>query len=194
MNKTIQNLAKAFAGESQARNRYTFYAKIAKKEGYEKISEIFTLTAEQECEHAKWLFRLINQLKEKSEEDLSELSIDAGVPTIMGTTIENLKTAIGGENHEHTSMYPEFAKVAEEEGYLEIAQRLLAIAKAEMHHEERYKKLLEQLENGTVFKKSEKVSWACRKCGYFFDGEEAPEKCPSCGHPTSYFEKKCENY
>jgi len=193
MKNTIQNLAKAFVGESQARNRYTFYAKIAKKEGFEQIAEIFLLTAENEREHAKWLFRLINELKSKSGENPDEIKIEAGVPTILGDTAENLKAAIAGENFEQTQMYPEFANIAEEEGLTEIAVRLRAIAVAEKHHEERFRELLEEVEENSVFKKDKKVYWVCRKCGYLHEGEEAPEKCPSCNHPQSYFEVGCES-
>ena len=188
MKNTIQNLAKAFVGESQARNRYSFYSKIAKKEGFEQISEIFLLTAENEREHAKWLFRLINELKSKSDESLDEIKIEAGVPTTLGDTAENLKAAIAGENFEQTQMYPEFADMAEEEGLTEIATRLRAIAIAEKHHEERFRKLLAEIEGNSVFKKEKKVYWVCRKCGYVSEANEAPEKCPSCGHPQSYFE------
>lgn len=194
MKNTILNLAKAFIGESQARNRYTFYAKIAKQESFEQISEIFLMTAENEREHAKWLFRLINELKKESGEDLSKIKVDASVPTVLGNTVENLKAAIAGENYEYTEMYPEFADVAEREGHPEIAQRLRAIAKAEQHHEERYKKLLKEVEGNTVFKKEKKVYWVCRKCGYVHEGETPPEKCPSCGHPKNYFQLKCEEY
>lgn len=194
MKRTIENLTKAFIGESQARNRYSFYAKIAKKEGFEQIAEIFLLTAENEKEHAKWFFRLINQLKNKSEEQVDEITTNAGTLTTLGSTAENLKSAITGENYERTEMYPEFADVAEEEGFPEIAHRLRAIAIAERHHEERFKKLLEEVEKNTVFKKEKKVYWVCRKCGYIHEGEEPPEECPSCGHPKSYFELKCEEY
>jgi len=190
--ETIKNLAKAFVGESQARNRYTFYAKIAKKEGFEQIAEIFLITAENEREHAKWLLRMINDLKKKTGENVDV--IEAPVPTTLGDTAENLKAAIAGENYEHTKMYPEFADVAEKEGFPEIANRLRAIAVAERHHEERYKKLLKEVEGKTVFKKEKKVYWVCRKCGYIHEGEEPPEECPSCGHPKSYFEKQCEEY
>ena len=157
MEKTIKNLTKAFIGESQARNRYTFYSKIAKKEGFEQIAEIFLITAENEKEHASWLFRLINELKKKSDEKLDEIKVEVVVPTILGTTIENLKAAIAGENYEHTKMYPEFADIAEKEGFPEIAKRLRAIAKAEEHHEERFKKLLKEVEDRTVFKKEKEV-------------------------------------
>ncbi len=194
MKRTIENLTKAFIGESQARNRYTFYAKVAQKEGYDQIAEIFLITADNEREHAKWLFRLINDLKKKSNEDLDEIVVEAAAPTTLGTTVENLKAAISGENYEYTKMYPEFADVAEQEGFPEIATRLRAIAKAEEHHEERFKKLLREVESRTVFKKDRKVVWVCRKCGYVHEGEEPPEKCPSCNHEASYFQVKCEEY
>jgi len=193
MNKTIINLTKAFIGESQARNRYTFYAKVAKKEGFEKISEIFLLTADNEREHAKWLFRLINLLKSKSSENLDSIKVEAVAPTTLGDTVENLKSAIAGENYEHTTMYPEFADIAENEGFPEIASRLRAIAVAESHHEVRFKKLLSELEGGSVFKREKKVYWVCRKCGYIHEGEEPPIVCPSCNHPKSYFEVECSN-
>ena len=189
MEKTIKNLTKAFIGESQARNRYTMYAKIAKKEGYEEISANFILTSDQETEHAKWLMRMINQLKGNNTE-YDEIVVEAGAPTILKDTKENLKAAIGGENYEYTTMYPEFADVAEEEGLLDIANRLRSIAKAEANHEDRYKRFLETLENGLVFKKEEEVVWVCRKCGYTHKGKEAINECPSCGHPQSYFEVK----
>jgi len=194
MEKTLQNLAKAFVGESQARNRYTFYSKIAKKEGFEQIGEIFLITAENEREHASWLLKLINEIMAKSGEKLEEIKIEAGVPTTLGTTVENLKAAIAGENYEYTKMYPEFADVAEKEGYPEIASRLRSIAVAEKHHEERYKKILAVLENGTVFKKAEKVWWVCRECGYVHFGEQPPERCPSCDHERSFYQIKCEEY
>ncbi len=194
MKNTIENLVKAFIGESQARNRYTFYAKVAKKEGFEQTAGIFLITAENEKEHASNLFNLINELKKKSNERLDEIKVEAVAPTVLGSTAENLKAAIAGENYEHTRMYPEFANVAETEGFPEIAKRLRAIAKAEEHHEERYKKLLEEVEADTFFRKEEGVWWVCRECGYIHFGKEPPEKCPSCDHPRSYFQRKCEEY
>jgi rubrerythrin len=191
MGKTIENLTKAFVGECQARNRYSFYASIAKKEGYEKIAEVFNLTADQEKQHAKWLFRLINQIKPG---ELSETKVETEVPLIFGTTMENLESAIKGENYEHKEMYPQFAKIALEENHPEISQRLDAIAKAEEHHEERYNKILKQLKEKTIFKKNDKVWWVCRECGYHFLAAEPPEICPSCDHPKSYYELKCEEY
>jgi rubrerythrin len=192
MKKTLENLSKAFTGESQARNRYTYYAKVAKKEGYEQVAGIFMETAEQEKIHAKRLFEHIQELKKEIGGDLDEIKIETGVPTVYEDTAKNLKAAIAGENYEYTQMYPEFAKVAEEEGLTKIAARLKAIAKAEEHHEERYKKLLAQIEAGTVFKKSKETVWVCRECGYVYIGEVPPEKCPSCDHPQAYYQVKCE--
>lgn len=194
MKNTIENLMKAFIGESQARNRYTFYAKIAKKEGFEQIAGIFLVTAENEKEHASNLFKLINELKKKSQEKLDEIKVEAVAPTVLSGTAENLKAAIAGENYEHTKMYPEFADVAEKEGFPDIAARLRAIAKAEEHHEGRYKKLLKEVEDGTFFKKEKDVWWVCRECGYVHFGKEPPEECPSCDHSRSYFQLKCEEY
>lgn len=194
MKETIRNLARAFIGESQARNRYTYYSKTARNEGYQQIAELFLITADNEKEHAKWLMRLINQLKETTNEDLSELAVEGAVPTIMGTTEENLKAAIAGETYEFTEMYPAFADQADADGLPEIANRLRAIAKAEEHHNDRYTKLLKEVQAGTVFKKSEPVTWVCRECGYIHVGNEPPLACPSCGHPTAYFQIKAETY
>jgi len=194
MKKTIENLTKAFIGESQARNRYTFYSKIARKEGYEQIAEIFLITAENEKEHAKKLFEHIQELKGKLSESLNEILVEAAAPLVYGSTLDNLKAAIAGENYEYTDMYPSFARVAEEEGLTEIANRLKAIAVAEQHHEERYKKILAQVEAGTVFKKPQPVYWVCRECGYVHFGTEPPEKCPSCDHPYNFYMVKCEEY
>jgi rubrerythrin len=189
--ETIKNLVKAFIGESQARNRYTFYAKTAKKEGYEQISEIFTLTAENEREHAKQLYKLIVKLNNGNSE---ELKVEAEAPIVFGNTIENLKGAIKGEDHEFSEMYPEFADVAEKEGFRDIAARLRSIAEAEMHHRDRYKELLKSIEDETIWKKDKPVKWVCRKCGYVHEGEEPPEECPSCDHEKNYFEILCEDY
>lgn len=195
MQNTLKNLAKAFIGESQARNRYTMYAKIAKKEGYEQISTNFLETAEQEAEHAKWLMKMMNDLKNRKEENIEEIVVSGDdVPTVMGTTEENLKAAINGENHEQTNMYPEFAEMADKEDLREIAVRLRSIAKAEKHHEERYRKLFVELEAGTLYQKQQEREWICRKCGYQHSGETPPEKCPSCDHPKNYFQIKCEEY
>jgi rubrerythrin len=194
MKKTIANLVKAFIGESQARNRYTFYAKAAKNEGFEQIAEIFQITADNEKEHASNLFRLINELKKKTNEKLDKIEVEAEAPTVLGNTAENLEAAIAGENYEHTIMYPGFADVAEREGFPEIATRLRAIAKAEKHHEERYWKLLKQVEAGTFFKKEKEVWWVCRECGYIHFGKEPPKTCPSCDHSRIYFQLECEEY
>ncbi|MDM7934393.1 MAG: rubrerythrin family protein [Methanothrix sp.] len=192
MKNTMRNLAKAFVGESQARNRYTFYAKIAKEAGFEQISDIFLLTAENEREHAKWLLKLINELKGQGED--GEIEVEAGVPTTLGDTAENLRAAIAGEHYEATEMYPEFADAAQREGFLEIAGRLRSIALAEKHHEDRYRRLLAEVEGGTLLRKEKNVAWVCRKCGYVHEGEEPPEVCPSCDHPRNYFELRCEAY
>jgi len=194
MKDTIKNLTKAFIGESIARNRYTFYAKKAKKDGFEQIAEIFLKTADNEKEHAKWHLKMINELKKETNEDLGEIKVESEVTTIFGTTIENLKSVIAGENHESDIMYIEFADTAEKEGLHEIGKRLRAIAQAEKHHAERFKKLLNELEGNSVFKKNKKVYWVCRECGYPHYSEEAPKKCPSCGHPMNYFEISCEEY
>jgi len=193
MEITIKNLAKAFIGESQARNRYTFYSKIARNEGFEQIAEIFLITADNEREHASWLMKLINQLKEKGS-NYDSIQVEAEVLTIRGTTAQNLKSAIGGENYEHTKMYPGFADEAEREGLPEIAQRLRAIATAEKHHEERFQKALKEIEAGTVFKKESEIWWVCRECGYVHFGKEAPKQCPSCDHAQSFYQRKCEEY
>lgn len=193
MSKTLENLTKAFIGESMARNRYTIYSKIAFKEGYDEISEIFLLTADNEREHAKWLFRMINDIKKK-EGSPTEIKVEAEAPLILSNTIDNIKGAIEGENYEYTRMYPEFADTADKEGFKDVATRLRAIAVAEKHHEGRYKKLLKELQEGTFFKKKEKVVWVCRKCGYIHEGNEPPEECPSCNHEKAYFERQCEVY
>lgn len=181
--KTANNLMHAFAGESQARNRYTYYASIAKKEGFVQIQNIFLETANQEKEHAKRLMKFMNK-------DLAgeTLYTDGNFPVLLGTTAQNLKAAAAGENEEYTDMYPSFAKTAREEGFEEIALALESIAIAEKHHEQRYLKLLEALENGTTFKKDAPVVWKCNNCGFIYEGLEAPEKCPACDHPQAHFE------
>lgn len=190
MKKTIQNLAAAFAGESQARNRYSFYAKVAKKEGLEQISAIFTETAEQERAHASVLFKLMQELKKRVEGGFDTVMVEAEVPTVFGDTAMNLRASIDGEDHEHTSMYPGFAQVAEEEKLPEIAARLRAIARAERHHSDRYKALLDALEGGTVFaSESAETEWACRECGYIHTGAEPPDMCPSCHHAKGYYQR-----
>jgi len=184
--RTERNLLTAFAGESQARNRYTFFASQAKKEGYEQISAIFLDTANNEKEHAKRLFKFLEG---------GEVEITASFPAgKIGSTEENLKESAGGENYEYNTMYPEFAQVADEEGFPEIAAVLRAIAEAEMSHEERFLKLLENIQKGQVFRREEKVHWRCSNCGYVHHGAEAPEVCPACDHPQSYYEILCTNY
>jgi len=138
--------------------------------------------------------RMINGLKEEADEDLSEITVEADAPTILGDTVDNLKASIEGEHYENTQMYPEFADAAEEEGYEDIAERLRAIGRVEEHHEERFTRILKEVEAGTVFKKDSPVKWVCRKCGYIHEGTEPPEKCPSCDHPTEYFEILCEEF
>ncbi|MAG44340.1 rubrerythrin family protein [bacterium] len=191
MKKTLENLVKAFAGESQARNRYDFYSKIAKKEGFEQIADIFAETALQEKQHAKRIFKHIQEIKPKKLEIL-ETKIQA--PLTYKTTKENLKSAISGEYYEHNKMYPGFAKTAQQENFPKIATRLQAIAIAEKHHESRYKKLLRQLEKKTTFKKTNRVYWICRECGYEYFGLEPPKLCPSCDHAQSFYQVKCEKY
>jgi rubrerythrin len=190
MQKTLKNLALSFAGESQARNRYTMYAKVAKNEGYEQIAGIFIETAEQEKQHAKTFFQFIQKLKTDNE----PIMVEADVPTIYGTTIENLQSAIDGEHHENAVLYPDFAKEAEAEGLPEIAGKFRMIAKAEEHHEERYRNLLKVLEAGQIFEKDEEVYWVCRECGYVHFGKKAPAICPSCDHPMAFYQVKCETY
>ncbi|MEA2007315.1 MAG: ferritin family protein [Patescibacteria group bacterium] len=192
MKKTLENLAKAFISESQARNRYTMFAKTAKKEGFEQIAAVFEETADQEREHAKWLFRMICDLNGK--EKTGEIKVESRVPFVCGSTIDNLAEAINGENYEHTQMYPQFAETAEEEGLTDVAARLRSIAIAETHHEERYKKLKDVFEESSVFKKKEEKVWICRKCGYMKKGNEAPSICSSCGHPQGYFQTQNETY
>lgn len=184
--ETEKNLLKAFAGESQARNRYTYFASKAKKEGYEQISAIFTETANQEKEHAKRLFKFLEG---------GEVEITASFPAgVIGSTVENLKASAGGENYEYTEMYPEFARVAEEEGFKDIAVVFRKIAVAEEAHEKRYLALVKNIEENKVFEKEGEVVWQCRNCGYVHKGSKAPEKCPACDHPKAYFELKNENY
>lgn len=193
MQKTIENLAKAFAGESQARNRYTFYASKAREEGYEQIASIFEETANQEKTHAKMLMKHIQELK-KDDVNYPAISIPTEVPNVLSTTANNLRAAIEGEHFETSEMYPGFAKTAKEEGLTIIANRLTDIAEAEAHHEERYTKLLDLLEQDIVFKRDEKVWWMCRECGYVHEGTEPPKVCPVCEHPQAFYQLKSEIY
>jgi rubrerythrin len=184
--QTEKNILTAFCGESQARNKYTYFASQAKKEGYVQIAHIFEETANQEKEHAKRLFKLLEG---------GEVEIAAAFPAgVIGTTLENLKEAAGGENYEHTTMYPEFAKTAREEGFEAAAMIFEAIAVAEKQHEKRYNDLAANIEADRVFKRDEKVTWRCRNCGYVHEGDAAPEMCPACAHPKAHFELLGENY
>lgn len=184
--KTEKNILTAFAGESQARNRYTFFASKAKKEGYVQISKAFEETANQEKEHAKRLFKFLEG---------GELEIMAAFPAgVIGTTEENLKASAEGEDHEWQVMYPEFAQVANEEGFPEIAAVMLNIAVAEKQHSKRYKAFRENILNKKVFKKDQKVRWVCTNCGFVHEGDSAPEKCPACAHEQAYFEVLAENW
>ena len=184
--KTEKNLLTSFAGESQARMRYTYFASVAKKEGYEQIAAIFQETADQEKEHAKRMFKWLEG---------GMVEITACYPAgVIGTTAENLKAAAAGENEEWTADYPRFADIADAEGFPAIAVMYRNIAIAEKGHEERYLALLKNIENGTVFKKTEAVTWQCRNCGFVHTAAAAPEVCPACLHPQAYFEVKKNNY
>ena len=184
--KTEKNLLTAFAGESQARNRYTYFASQAKKDGFVQMSDIFAETANQEKEHAKRLFKFLEG---------GEVEIAAAFPAgVIGTTLENLKAAAGGEHYEWTEMYPTFAEVAREEGFNEIAAVFSSIAVAEKQHEKRYNDLAANIEAGRVFKRDQEVVWRCRNCGYLYVGQEAPKTCPACDHPQAHFELLGENY
>jgi len=184
--QTEKNLLKAFAGESQARTRYTFFASVAKKEGFEQISAIFTETADNEKEHSKVFFKYLEG---------RDVEITATYPAgKIGTTAENLLAAAEGENLEWGTLYPDFEKTAREEGFEEIADSFKEIAEVEENHEKRYRKLLENVKNDGVFKRDKVVKWKCRNCGYVHEGKEAPKECPACKHPQSYYELFVENY
>ncbi len=183
--ETEKNLLKSFAGESQARNRYTMYAKVAKKEGFVQISNLFLETADNEYRHAKEFFKFL-------EGGMVEFTAD--YPTDIGTTKENLKFAAMGEHEEHTVIYPGFAKVAEEEGFPEVALKFKNIAKVEVEHEKRYLAILKVMEEGKTFKKDKKIRWKCTVCGFVHEGEEPPKICPACGHSHEYYEPHCEEY
>jgi len=184
--KTEQNLLKAFAGESQARNRYTFFASKARKDGFEQIAAFFEETAAQEKEHAKLFFKFLEG---------GMVEITATFPAgIIGSTADNLLAAAEGEHEEWDLLYPEFARIAEKEGFLKIASAFKLVAIVEKRHEERYRKLLQNIENDEVFKRSEKSAWACRNCGYVHNGENAPGVCPCCDHPQAFFELKNDNF
>jgi len=184
--RTEQNLLKAFAGESQAKMRYEYFTKQAKKEGLEQIAAIFEETAINEKAHAKRFFKFLEG---------GMVEITASYPAgKIGTTLENLKASAEGENEEWTELYPEFAKIAEEEGFNEVASAFKTIAKVEKAHEERFKTLYTNLEEGRVFERNDKIYWKCRNCGYIHEGKKAPKMCPACLHPQSYFEIKEQNY
>lgn len=184
--KTEKNLLTAFAGESQARNRYTYFASQAKKDGFEQIASIFEETANQEKEHAKRLFKFLEG---------GEVEVTAAFPAgVIETTLENLKASAAGENHEHTEMYPGFANTARDEGFNDIAAVFDAIAVAEKQHEKRYNDLVANIQAGRVFISDTDVVWRCRNCGYLHSGKEAPEVCPACAHPQAHFELLGENY
>lgn len=184
--RTEKNLLASFAGEAQARNRYTFFASVAKKEGYEQISRFFLETADNEKEHAKVFFKYLEG---------GEVEITASYPAgLIGDTKSNLEAAAAGENMEWTVLYAEAAKVAKEEGFPEVARSFEQIAKVEMFHENRYRKLAANIANGEVFKKKSSVKWHCINCGYVYEGDEAPKECPACKHPQAFYEVLAENY
>jgi rubrerythrin len=184
--QTEKNLLGAFAGEAQARTRYAFFSSVAKKEGYEQISAIFMETAENEKEHAKLFFKLLEG---------GEAEITASFPAgIIGTTAQNLKAAADGEHHEWDVLYPQAAEVADKEGFPQAAKIFREVAKVEKEHEKRYRKLLSRVQDGTVFIRKEQVRWKCRNCGHIIDDDKAPEECPVCAHARSYFEVWCDNY
>jgi len=189
--KTMVNLMKSFAGESQARNRYTFFASKARKEGFRQIEGIFEETAANEKEHAEVFYKLILEF---NKETVDNIEITAGFPCVLGDTLENLEAAAAGEHEENTVLYPEFARIAKEEGFEKIAVAFREISEVEEAHEKRYRKLIESVKGGTVFKKDEVVKWKCRNCGYIHEGKEAPNLCPACAHPQEYYEVLCENY
>jgi rubrerythrin len=184
--RTEKNLLTAFAGESQARNRYTYFSSQARKEGYVQIAAIFEETANQEKEHAKRLFKFLEG---------GQVEVSAAFPAgVIGSTLENLRAAAAGEHYEQAEMYPGFAQVAREEGFEEIAEVFTKIAVAERYHEKRYLDFASNVERGRVFKRPQKVTWRCRNCGYLHEGTEAPEKCPACAHPRAHFELLGENW
>ncbi|MFA6334366.1 MAG: rubrerythrin family protein [Bacteroidales bacterium] len=184
--KTEQNLLKAFAGESQARSRYVFFASVAKKDGFEKIADVFAETAEQEKEHAKRFFKFLEG---------GMVEITASYPAgKIGTTAENLAAAAAGEYDEWSELYPNFAQVAQDEGFPQVATAFKMVSKVEVEHEKRYRTLLARVEEEKVFERDEEIEWQCRNCGYVHKGKKAPENCPACNHPKAYFEPKKNNY
>lgn len=194
MKKTLENLAKAFAGESQARNRYTIYASVARKAGYLQIANIFLETAEQEKEHAEWFFKMMQEFVAKEWVEMPSIDIETTTMIKFWDTLMNLETSINGENEEWSAMYPEFARIAEEEWYPQFAARIRAIMVAEKHHEERYQKLYDLVKNDLVFKREEEIFRVCTKCGYVWKWKEPPMACPSCGHEKEYYVKMNEDF
>lgn len=194
MKETPKKLFAAYVGESQARNRYTFFSSIAKKEGYILISRIFQETADQEKVHGLNYYKMLQQFKK--EENFDDFNVNEMYPTTYGDTIENLQSAVNGETMEYTKLYPDIADTAEKEGYPEIAKRTRAIARAEQHHAERYDELLKLVGDDLFFKRGNKVVWVCLECGYEIELDEIPKDfvCPSCSHPRAYFAKKCEDF
>lgn len=194
MKKTLENLAKAFAGESQARNRYTIYASVARKAGYLQIANIFLETAEQEKEHAEWFFKMMQEFVAKEWGEMPSIDIETTTMIKFWDTLMNLETSINGENEEWSAMYPEFARIAEEEWFPQFAARIRAIMVAEKHHEERYQKLYDLVKNDLVFKREEEIFRVCTKCGYVWKWKEPPMACPSCGHEKEYYVKMNEDF
>jgi rubrerythrin len=186
--QSAQNLLKAFAGESQARNRYSFAAGIARKEGLEHVAAVFEETAANEMEHAKLFYKQLASLAPGA------LEITAGYPVVAGDTAAQLQAAVSGENEEWTALYPEFARIAREEGFMEVARAFDWVSKVEKEHEARFKRLLDHVVNGTVFQRGEKIYWRCRNCGHIHEGTAAPKLCPVCLHPQAFFEPVAENF
>jgi rubrerythrin len=196
MKETAKKLYTAYVGESQARNRYNYFSKIAKKEGYVLVSKIFDETSDQEKEHGSWFYKMLQQFKKEEKFDEMKVLPDAMFPTTYGSTIENLKSAIAGENMEWQTLYPDIVETAEKEGYPDISKRVKGIIRAEKHHAERYGKLLKLVGDDAFFKRGEKIVWVCMECGYEVEMKELPKdfRCPSCDHPREYYRKKCEDF
>ena len=196
MKETPKKLFTAYVGESQARNRYTFWAKTAKKEGYALVSKIFLETADQEHQHGSWFYKMLQEFKKEEAFDDMKVLPEAEFHTTLGTTVDNLKSAVVGEDMEWQTLYPDIAETAEKEGYPHIASRVRAIITAEKHHSERYGKLLKLVGDDAFFKRGDKIIWICLECGYEVEMDSLPEnwKCPSCDHGRAYFRKKCEDF
>ncbi|TFG13917.1 MAG: rubrerythrin family protein [Promethearchaeota archaeon] len=196
MKVTPKKLFTAYVGESQARNRYTFWASIAKKEGYVLASKIFLETADQEKQHGSWFYKMLQEFKKEEPFDLMPVLPEAEFHTTYGNTVENLKSAMEGENMEWGTLYPDIAETAQKEGYPKIAARIKAISRAEKHHAERYGKLLKIIGDDAFFKRGKKIVWICMECGYEVEMDHLPDdwKCPSCDHSRAHFRKKCEDF